>query len=104
MIEVAAFRRRKKKRKRNKNTKTTGELDAEAVEEIYMAERAEKVISVMVDPEIEKPYLFQPASEYLPMIDDVFKQLVERTKSTSGAKVENNKLCISIHFQCVDER
>nr|XP_023920618.1 cingulin-like isoform X6 [Quercus suber] len=84
MIEAEAFRRRKKKRKRNKKHKyiniidalsdmqqssevqaveTTGKLDAEAVEETYMAERAEKVISVMVDPEIEKPVMLKASSK-----------------------------------------
>ncbi|XP_030971415.1 uncharacterized protein LOC115991670 isoform X7 [Quercus lobata] len=84
MIEAEAFRRRKKKRKRNKKHKyiniidalsdmqqssdvqaveTTGELDAEAVEETYMAEIAEKVISVMVDPEIEKPVMLKASSK-----------------------------------------
>ncbi|XWS33306.1 hypothetical protein CRYUN_Cryun22dG0070200 [Craigia yunnanensis] len=48
--------------------------------------------------------LFQPASEFLPMIDEVYKQLVEITKSTPGAKVENNKFCLSVHFRCVDEK
>ncbi|KAK8606989.1 hypothetical protein V6N13_052740 [Hibiscus sabdariffa] len=48
--------------------------------------------------------LFQPASEFLPMIDEVYKQLVDTTKSTPGAKVENNKFCVSVHFRCVDEK
>ncbi|XP_050291075.1 probable trehalose-phosphate phosphatase J isoform X2 [Quercus robur] len=48
--------------------------------------------------------LFQAASEYLPMIDEVFKLLVEKTKSTSGAQVENNKFCVSVHFRRVDEK
>ncbi|XP_059624295.1 probable trehalose-phosphate phosphatase J [Cornus florida] len=48
--------------------------------------------------------LCQPASEFLPMIDEVYKTLVEKTKSTPGAKVENNKFCISVHFRCVDEK
>ncbi|TYJ04578.1 hypothetical protein E1A91_A12G100600v1 [Gossypium mustelinum] len=48
--------------------------------------------------------LFQPASEFLPMIDEVYKQLVDTTKSTPGAKVENNKFCLSVHFRCVDEK
>ncbi|KAK9166933.1 hypothetical protein Scep_002124 [Stephania cephalantha] len=50
------------------------------------------------------PVLFQPASEFLPMIDEVYKVLVERTKSIPGAKVENNKFCASVHFRCVDEK
>ncbi|PIN18945.1 Trehalose-phosphatase [Handroanthus impetiginosus] len=48
--------------------------------------------------------LFQPASEYLPMIDEVYKALLEVTKGTPGAKVENNKFCVSVHFRCVDEK
>ncbi|KAJ4701307.1 Trehalose 6-phosphate phosphatase [Melia azedarach] len=47
--------------------------------------------------------LFQPASEFLPMIDQVYKTLLEKTKSIPGAKVENNKFCLSVHFRCVDE-
>jgi trehalose 6-phosphate phosphatase len=34
----------------------------------------------------------------------VYKTLVEKTKSTPGAKVENNKFCLSVHFRCVDEK
>ncbi|XP_058096766.1 probable trehalose-phosphate phosphatase J [Magnolia sinica] len=52
----------------------------------------------------KKAVLFQPASEFLPMIDEVYKTLVEKTKSTPGAKVENNKFCLSVHFRCVDEK
>jgi trehalose 6-phosphate phosphatase len=53
----------------------------------------------------DKPsVLYQPAGDFLPMIDEVYKQLVEKTKSTPGAKVENNKFCLSVHFRCVDEK
>ncbi|KAG9451545.1 hypothetical protein H6P81_011510 [Aristolochia fimbriata] len=52
----------------------------------------------------KKSVLFQPASEFLPMIDEVYKALVEKTKSIPGAKVENNKFCVSVHFRCVDEK
>ncbi|KAM0927100.1 hypothetical protein ACQ4PT_003205 [Festuca glaucescens] len=48
--------------------------------------------------------LCQPASEFLPVIDEVYKLLVEKTKSTPGANVENNKFCLSVHFRCVDEK
>ncbi|XP_057974919.1 probable trehalose-phosphate phosphatase J isoform X1 [Malania oleifera] len=51
-----------------------------------------------------KAVLFQPASEFLPMIDEVYRALLEKTKSTPGAMVENNKFCISVHFRCVDEK
>ncbi|XP_022872678.1 trehalose-phosphate phosphatase A-like [Olea europaea var. sylvestris] len=48
--------------------------------------------------------LFQPASEFLPMIDEVFKSLVEVTKDVVRAKVENNRFCISVHYCNVDEK
>lgn len=48
--------------------------------------------------------LFQPASEFLPMIDEVFSSLIEITKGIEGAKVENNKFCVSVHYRNVDER
>lgn len=47
--------------------------------------------------------LCQPASEFLPMINEVYQTLLEKTKSIPGAKVENNKFCLSVHFRCVDE-
>ncbi|KAK4734337.1 hypothetical protein R3W88_008598 [Solanum pinnatisectum] len=48
--------------------------------------------------------LFQPASEFLPMIEEVLRSLVELTKDISGAKVENNKFCVSVHYRNVDEK
>ncbi|KAJ6814842.1 putative trehalose-phosphate phosphatase 6 [Iris pallida] len=51
-----------------------------------------------------KSVLFQPASEFLPMIQEVYKVLKEETKSIQGAKVENNKFCASVHFRKVDEK
>jgi trehalose 6-phosphate phosphatase len=50
-----------------------------------------------------KSLLCQPATEFLPMIDEVYHKLVEKTKSTPGAQVENNKFCVSVHFRRVDE-
>ncbi|XP_062164220.1 probable trehalose-phosphate phosphatase D isoform X1 [Alnus glutinosa] len=47
---------------------------------------------------------FQAATEFLPMIDEVYKALLNKTNSIPGAKVENNKFCLSVHFRCVDER
>ncbi|KAL5146418.1 putative trehalose-phosphate phosphatase J [Glycine soja] len=55
------------------------------------------------DSKVE-PILCQPASDFLPLIDEVYQQLVEKTKSTPGALVENNKFCLSVHFRCVDEK
>ncbi|KAF8024903.1 hypothetical protein BT93_F1908 [Corymbia citriodora subsp. variegata] len=48
--------------------------------------------------------LFQPASEFLPMINEVHRALLNRTKSVRGAKVENNKFCLSVHYRNVDEK
>ncbi|XP_073102072.1 probable trehalose-phosphate phosphatase F isoform X2 [Elaeis guineensis] len=48
--------------------------------------------------------LFQPASEFLPLIDEVFCSLVDNTKDIKGAKVENNKFCVSVHYRLVDEK
>ncbi|XP_077233524.1 trehalose-phosphate phosphatase A-like isoform X2 [Tasmannia lanceolata] len=47
--------------------------------------------------------IFQPAREFLPMINEVFESLVECVKGISGVKVENNKFCVSVHYRCVDE-
>ncbi|CAN1333346.1 Probable trehalose-phosphate phosphatase G [Linum perenne] len=48
--------------------------------------------------------LFQPAREFIPMIDEVFRTLVENTKEIKGAKVENHKFCTSVHYRNVDEK
>ncbi|XP_061345936.1 probable trehalose-phosphate phosphatase C [Gastrolobium bilobum] len=52
----------------------------------------------------DESVLFQPASQFLPMIDEVHRILLEKTKSVPGAKVENNKFCLSVHFRCVEEK
>ncbi|KAJ8762686.1 hypothetical protein K2173_011166 [Erythroxylum novogranatense] len=48
--------------------------------------------------------LFQPANEYLSMIDKAYKILLESTKSIPGVKIENNKFCLSVHYRCVEEK
>lgn len=48
--------------------------------------------------------LCQPASEFLPMIGEVHDALVAKMASIPGAKVENNKFCLSVHFRCVEEK
>ncbi|GLT78368.1 hypothetical protein SLA2020_499060 [Shorea laevis] len=48
--------------------------------------------------------LFQPAREFIPMIDEVFRTLVENTNRIKGAKVENHKFCASVHYRNVDEK
>ncbi|XP_018474716.1 probable trehalose-phosphate phosphatase I isoform X2 [Raphanus sativus] len=53
---------------------------------------------------VKQSLLYQPAGDYLPIIDEVYRQLLEKTKSTPGVKVENHKFCTSVHFRCVDEK
>lgn len=38
------------------------------------------------------------------MLKQVFRSLVELTKDITGAKVENNKFCVSVHYRNVDEK
>jgi trehalose 6-phosphate phosphatase len=82
----------------------------------------------------KKVNLFQPAAEFLPMINEVhicevllqiifqysfiigtiypdrlmfaqvLKSLIECTKDIKGSKVENNKFCVSVHYRNVDEK
>ncbi|CAH2076020.1 unnamed protein product [Thlaspi arvense] len=54
--------------------------------------------------EDSKSILCQPATEFLPMIDEVYQKLTEKTSLTPGAKVENNKFCVSVHFRRVNEK
>ncbi|KAL2650380.1 hypothetical protein R1flu_018508 [Riccia fluitans] len=46
---------------------------------------------------------FQPASRFLPMMDEVCKRLEEKANTISGAKIEHNKFCVTIHFRRVRE-
>ncbi|KAL8192797.1 hypothetical protein R6Q57_027245 [Mikania cordata] len=54
--------------------------------------------------EVLEGNLYQPASEFLPMINEVFVSLVDITKNIEGAKVEDNKFCVSVHYRNVDEK
>ncbi|GMY07789.1 trehalose-phosphate phosphatase A-like isoform X2 [Fagus crenata] len=58
----------------------------------------------LTDEQEKEVNLFQPASEFLPMIDEVFRSLVVSTKDVIGAKVENNKFCVSVHYRNVEEK
>lgn len=48
--------------------------------------------------------LFQPAREFIPVINEVFRTLVEKMKDIKGTKVENHKFCASVHYRNVDEK
>ncbi|KAF0911861.1 hypothetical protein E2562_012342 [Oryza meyeriana var. granulata] len=52
----------------------------------------------------EESVLCQPAREFLPMIGEAYAALAAKVEAIPGAKVENNKFCLSVHFRCVDER
>ncbi|XP_047342289.1 probable trehalose-phosphate phosphatase D [Impatiens glandulifera] len=56
------------------------------------------------NPDGNQSVLCQPAKDFLPMIAEVNEILIEKTKSIPGAKVENNKFCLSVHYRCVDEK
>ncbi|KAL0730903.1 hypothetical protein Bca4012_026997 [Brassica carinata] len=60
--------------------------------------------TVSVNEQGKDVNLFQPASEFLPMIDKVLCSLVESTKDIEGVKVEDNKFCISVHYRNVEEK
>ncbi|XP_051214855.1 trehalose 6-phosphate phosphatase RA3 isoform X1 [Lolium perenne] len=47
--------------------------------------------------------LCQPATEFLPIIQEVYETLTAKMEAIPGAMVENNKFCLSVHFRCVDE-
>lgn len=46
---------------------------------------------------------FQPAKEFLPAIQSMQAALEENVRKIKGAKVENNRFCISVHFRNVRE-
>ncbi|WOL02127.1 putative trehalose-phosphate phosphatase 6 [Canna indica] len=56
-----------------------------------------------IDEKGNKAVLFQPAEEFLPIIEEVYSELERKTKEINGVMVENNKFCISVHFRRVDE-
>ncbi|XP_058095973.1 probable trehalose-phosphate phosphatase C [Magnolia sinica] len=46
---------------------------------------------------------FQPAREFLPKINEIYRILKEKTTGISGVVVEDNKFCLSVHFRQVDQ-
>lgn len=38
------------------------------------------------------------------MLFQVYKCLIEKIEHIPGAKVENNKFCLSVHYRCVEEK
>lgn len=56
-----------------------------------------------LDEEGNEVVLFQPASEFVLVMDEIFKLLEEKASKVHGARVEHNKFCVSVHFRCVKE-
>ncbi|CAH9112722.1 unnamed protein product [Cuscuta epithymum] len=46
----------------------------------------------------------QPAANFIPVIQQVYKTLVEKTSRIPGANVEDNKFCVTVHFRCVEDK
>ncbi|CAI5467523.1 unnamed protein product [Closterium sp. Yama58-4] len=56
-----------------------------------------------VDEKGHQVVLFQPASRFAGLMNQVCDELRERLKAVQGAHVENNKFCVSVHFRRVPE-
>ncbi|XP_039124528.1 probable trehalose-phosphate phosphatase 6 [Dioscorea cayenensis subsp. rotundata] len=56
-----------------------------------------------IDENGNEVVVFQPAQEFLPIIEEIFDELEEQTKEIPGIMIENNKFCVSVHFRRVDE-
>ncbi|OEL36545.1 putative trehalose-phosphate phosphatase 3 [Dichanthelium oligosanthes] len=46
---------------------------------------------------------YQAGSEFLPVIEEMYRTLTAKMESITGAMVEHNKYCLSVHFRCVQE-
>lgn len=56
-----------------------------------------------LDAEGNEVILFQPASEFTIIMNEVCKLLEDKAKKVPGATVEHNKFCVTVHFRCVKE-
>jgi hypothetical protein len=48
--------------------------------------------------------VFQPAAEYVPLLDKVYERLQREVASVPGAFVEHNKFSVTVHFRRVAEQ
>ncbi|XP_034708829.1 probable trehalose-phosphate phosphatase D isoform X1 [Vitis riparia] len=58
----------------------------------------------VVDEKGNEIVLFQPAADFLPKVEGIFRLLTTRTKNIKGSRVEDNKFCVSVHFRCVHQK
>uniref|UniRef100_A0A0D9VUP2 Trehalose 6-phosphate phosphatase n=1 Tax=Leersia perrieri TaxID=77586 RepID=A0A0D9VUP2_9ORYZ len=75
------------------------------LEELYYAGSHGMDIQGPTSTKDDSSVLCQPAREFLPMIEEAHAALEARVEGViPGAKVENNRFCLSVHFRRVDER
>ena len=69
-------------------------------------DRAGKTLCLLFDPSFSTTAMLNLVKFLvcLSLDHQVHDSLVEKTKCIPGAKVENNKFCVSVHFRCVDEK
>ncbi|CAH9096681.1 unnamed protein product [Cuscuta europaea] len=46
----------------------------------------------------------QPAANFIPMIQQIYATLMEKTSHIPGAYVEDNKFCVTVHFRRVEDK
>ncbi|XP_074328813.1 trehalose-phosphate phosphatase A-like [Apium graveolens] len=63
-----------------------------------------KVCSELGNTQSKGVTFFQPAKEFIHVIDEVFRTLERNTRDIEGAKVENHKFCVSVHYRNVSEK
>lgn len=48
--------------------------------------------------------VFQPAAEYVPLLDEIYARLQREVAPVPGAFVEHNKFSVTVHFRRVAEQ
>ncbi|KMT20328.1 hypothetical protein BVRB_1g003280 [Beta vulgaris subsp. vulgaris] len=57
-----------------------------------------------VDRKGNKLVIYQPATKYLPEMNQIQKSLKEKTAAVEGVNIEDNKFCMSVHFRNVSDQ
>eukprot|EP00850_Spirogloea_muscicola_P004469 SM000019S05013 [mRNA] locus=s19:419767:423695:- [translate_table: standard] len=58
---------------------------------------------VTADGQVGDRVIYQPAQEFLPLMDEICGTLKDRLTLIEGASIEHNKFCITVHFRRVRE-
>ncbi|KAL0283175.1 UNVERIFIED_CONTAM: putative trehalose-phosphate phosphatase J [Sesamum angustifolium] len=80
---------------------TLPQTSLDMFEQITCASKGKQIVMFLDYDGTLSPIVDDPDRAF--MSEAVYKALLEVTKSTPGARVENNKFCVSVHFRCVDE-